>query len=122
MPHALVTVLQQGLREYSGRQGALMATLCSWEGAQRVCGSSWYVPCVFIRLPVYPDFLQTLQLTLRPFDDGCRELEAPIPFCAKSLAESYGVSGWLLIGSRAALAFSRTTSLVALMSSFPVPQ
>jgi len=29
------------------------------------------VPCVFIRL--YLDFLQTLQLTLRPFDEGCRE-------------------------------------------------
>jgi len=29
------------------------------------------VPCVFIRL--YPDLLQTLQLTLRQFDEGCRE-------------------------------------------------
>jgi len=90
MPHALVTVLQQGLREYSGRQGALMATLCSWEGAQRVCGSSWYVPCVFIRLPVYPDFLQTLQLTLRPFDDGCRELEGADSF----LCEEFGRKLW----------------------------
>mmetsp|Transcript_42065 Transcript_42065/g.61835 ORF Transcript_42065/g.61835 Transcript_42065/m.61835 type:complete len:250 (-) Transcript_42065:174-923(-) len=48
--------------------------------------------------------------------------KAPIPFCAKSSAESSGVSGWLLIRSRATLAFSRTTSLVALMSPFPVPQ
>ena len=40
---------------------------------------------------------------------------APIPFCVKSSAESSGVSGWLLIRSRATLAFSRTTSLVALM-------
>jgi len=48
--------------------------------------------------------------------------KAPIPFCAKSSAESSGVSEWLLIRSRATLAFSRTTSLVALMSPFPVPQ
>jgi len=45
-----------------------------------------------------------------------------IPFCAESSAEISGVSGWLLIRSRATLAFSRTTSLVALMSPFPVPQ
>ena len=94
MPHALVNVLQQGLREYSGRQGALMATLCSWEGAQRVCGSSWYVPCVFIRLPVYPDFLQTLQLTLRPFDEGFREPEGAGSF----LCEEFEVFSALFTG------------------------
>jgi len=31
MPHACVNVLQQGLREDSGRQGAFMATLCGCE-------------------------------------------------------------------------------------------
>jgi len=31
--------------------------------------------------------------------------KTPIPFCAKSSAESSGVSGWLLIRSRATLAF-----------------
>jgi len=72
---------------------------------------------------------QCTQISCRPSNSLCdhsmmaaENWKAPIPFCAKSLAESYGVSGWLLIGSRAALAFSRTTSLVALMSSFPVPQ
>jgi len=74
MSHALVNMLQklcqQGLREYSWRQGALLATLRSREGVQRVCSWPWYVPCVFVRL--YPDFLQTLQLTLRPFNEGCR--------------------------------------------------
>ena len=61
MPHALVIVLQQGLCEYSWGQEALMAILCSWEGVQRVCSWPWYMPCIFIRL--YPDILQTHQLT-----------------------------------------------------------
>ena len=41
MPHALVNVLQQSLREYSWRQGTLMAAaaLCSREGILRV--GSW---------------------------------------------------------------------------------
>jgi len=42
------------------------------------------VPCVFIRL--YPDFLQTLQLTLRPFVEGCREPEGADSF----LCEKFG--------------------------------
>jgi len=69
------------------------------------------------------------QIFYRPsnslFDHSMRAAEnqkALIPFCAKSSAESSGVSGWLLIRSRATLAFPRTTSLVALMSPFPVPQ
>ena len=53
---------------------------------------------------------------------AAKNQKAPIPFCAKSSAESFGVSGWLLIRSRATLSFSRTTSLVALISPFPVPQ
>ena len=48
--------------------------------------------------------------------------KAPIPFCAKSSVASSGVNGWLLIRSRATLAFSHTTPFVALMSPFPVPQ
>ena len=48
--------------------------------------------------------------------------KVPIPFCAKSSAKSSGVSGWLLIRSHATLAYLRTSSLVALMSPFLVPQ
>jgi len=48
--------------------------------------------------------------------------KASIPFCAKSSAASSGVNRWLLIRSRATLAFSRTTSLAALSSKFPVPK
>jgi len=69
------------------------------------------------------------QIFCRPFNSLCdhsmraaENRKAPIPFYAKSSAKSSGVSGWLLIRSRATLAFSRTTSLVALMSPFPVPQ
>ena len=65
-----------------------MATLCSWEGVQRVCTRPWYVPCVFVRL--YPDFLQTLQLTLRPFDEGRREPEGSDSF----LCEEFGREFW----------------------------
>ena len=39
MPHALVNVLQQCLREYFWQHGALMATPCGWECIQRNC--SW---------------------------------------------------------------------------------
>jgi len=79
------------------------------------------VPCVFIRL--YPDFLPTLQLTLRPFDEGFQEPEGADSF----LCEEFGRKFWrqrvaLDQISRATLAFSRTTSLVALMSPLPVPQ
>jgi len=61
------------------------------------------------------------------YDHSMRAAEnwkAPIPFCAKSSAErlSSSGSGWLLITSRATLTFSRTTCLVALMSTFSVPQ
>ena len=45
--------------------------------------------------------------------------KAPIPFCAKSSAKSSGVSEWHLIMSRATLAFSRTSSLMGLISPFP---
>ena len=69
------------------------------------------------------------QIFCRPSNSLCdhsiraaENRKTPIPFCAKSSAESSGISGWLLIRSRATLAFSRTTSLVALMSTFPVPQ
>jgi len=69
------------------------------------------------------------QISCRPsksLDDhsmrAAENRKAPIPFCAKSLAESSGVSGWLLIRSRATLAFSWSTSFVALMSPFSVPQ
>jgi len=50
--------------------------------------------------------------------------KALIPLCAKSSAESSGVSGWFLtrIRSRASLTFPKTIFLVALQSSFPVPQ
>ena len=47
--------------------------------------------------------------------------KALIPFCAKGSAEDSGISRWLLIRSCATLAFSRTTSLVALTSPFPFP-
>jgi len=69
------------------------------------------------------------QIFCRPSNSLCdhsmraaENRKAPIPFCAKSSAESFGVRRWLLIRSRATLAFARTTSLVALMSPFPVPQ
>jgi len=42
--------------------------------------------------------------------------QASIPFCAKCLAESSGVSGWLLIKSRATRAFSRMTTLIAFVT------
>jgi len=72
-----------------------------------------------------------IQIFCRPStllcDNSMRAAEnrkVPIPFCSKNSAESSGVSGWLqvLIRSRATLAFSRTTSLVALMLTFPVPK
>ena len=69
------------------------------------------------------------QIFCRPSNSFCdhsmraaQNQKALLPFCAKSSAESSGVSGWLLIRSRANLTFSRTTSLVALMSQFPVPE
>jgi len=69
------------------------------------------------------------QIFCRPFNSLCEDSmravenrKALISFCAKSSAESSGVSGWLWIRSRAILAFSQTTSLVALMAPFPVPQ
>jgi len=37
-----------------------------------------------------PRFLQTLQLTLRPFDDGCREPEGADSF----LCEEFGRKFW----------------------------
>ena len=46
------------------------------------------MPCVFIRL--YSDFLQNLQLTLRPFDEGCREPEGADSF----LREEFGRELW----------------------------
>jgi len=39
---------------------------------------------------LYPDFLQTLQLTLRPFDEGCRESEGADSF----LCEEFGRKFW----------------------------
>jgi len=68
------------------------------------------------------------QIACRPSNSLCdhsmraaKNRKAQIQFCAKSSAESSGVSGWLLIRLRATLAFSRTTSLEALMSPFPCP-
>jgi len=51
------------------------------------------VPYVFIRL--YPDFLQTLELTLRPFNEGCRELEGADSFLCKEFSRKFCNSGWL---------------------------
>ena len=48
--------------------------------------------------------------------------KALILFCAKSLVERSGVSEWHLIRSCATLAFSWTSSLMALMSPYSVPQ
>jgi len=101
MPHALVNVLQQGLREYFWQQGALMATLCSWEGLETVCSWPWNVPslsCVFIRL--YPDFWQTLEFTLWRFDEGCREPEGADSFLCVEFGRKFWRRGWLLIRSR----------------------
>ena len=59
----------------------------------------------------------------RPFNSLCDHLmraaenwQASIPFCAKCLAESSGVSGWLLIKSRAIRAFSRMMILIAFVT------
>jgi len=41
-------------------------------------------------IALYPDFLQTLQLTLRPFDKGCREPEGADSF----LCEEFGRKFW----------------------------
>ena len=41
-------------------------------------------------IALYPDFLQTLQLTLRPFDKGCREPEGADSF----LCEEFGREFW----------------------------
>jgi len=66
------------------------------------------------------------QIFCRPFNSLCNRsmraaenVKALIPFCARSSPESSGVSGWLLIKMRAILAFSLTTSLVALSHHSP---
>ena len=69
-------------------------------------------------------FLYVLyQFFCRPSNSLCEHLmraaknrKAPIPYCAKSSAKSSGVSGSLCIRLRATLVFSRTASLVTLMS------
>ena len=48
--------------------------------------------------------------------------KTPIPLLVNNSVTSSGVRGWLLIRSRAAMIFCLTTSLVALLSPFPVPQ
>jgi hypothetical protein len=70
---------------------------------------------------LYPDLLQTLQLNLRPFDEGCRDRNAPIPLCAKSSEESSCVSGWLLIRSRAVFVFYGRPLLWRSCHHFPCP-
>jgi len=69
------------------------------------------------------------QIFCRPSNSLCdhsmrtgENQKAPISFCANNSVESFGISGWLLIRSCSILAFSRTTSLVELMSPFPVLQ
>ena len=47
----------------------------------------WYMPCVFIRL--YPDCLQTLQLTLRQFDEDCRELKGTDSFLCEEIGRKF---------------------------------
>jgi len=64
-----------------------MATLCGWQGVERVLQLTILYAMRFIRF--YADLLQTLQLTLRPFDEGCREPEGADSFLCKEFGRKF---------------------------------
>jgi len=122
MPHALVNVLQQrvlltaGDTHGCGRPLQSRRYIESWQLTQGTCHAFLYA-CA--------------QIFCRPSNSLCNHSmraaenrKAPISCCAKSSAESSGVSRLLLIRSRATLAFqvSRSTSPVVLIWPFPMPQ
>jgi len=51
---------------------------------------------------------------------AAEKLEGADSFLCEEFGRKFGVGGWILIRSSATLTFSRTISLMALMSPFPV--
>jgi len=113
MPHAFVNVLQQGLREYSWLQGAVMATLCTWVGIKESMVRAMHLNSFVTRFSADP---RTHSAPIYWGLLSCWELEGPESF----LCEEFGRKFWrrrvVWIKLRATFAFSRFTSLVALMS------
>ena len=125
MSHASLGMQQQLLCQYCHGQCAFLTCVCFREDKESTCCWPWQVPSVLAGLGVKWFHVVQVLFTFRPLNDCRRAAEKqkiPILLLVINSIASSGVRGWHLIRSRAAMTFCLTTSLVAPISPFPVPQ